>query len=83
MSKTFFLKKEMSDFEQDGFVIVRGMYSGAEIADLSDQINRLVARGPELGKEMFYFEDSLLEKGKRVLSRIERFVDFDERRRFI
>ena len=67
----------VSDFKRDGFVVVRGMYNAREMAELSKNIDALVAKGPELGKEMFYYEDSLLEKGKRVLSRVEKFADFN------
>ena len=68
----------VSDFKRDGFVVVRGMYDPREIAELSKSIDALVSKGPELGKEMFYYEDSLLEKGKRVLSRVEKFADFNK-----
>ena len=70
--------KELSDYRRDGFVVVRGMYSPAEIRALSDRIDAFSTRKPEFGKQMVYWEDSLLEKGKRVLSRIEKFTDYDE-----
>ena len=72
-----FSPKEMLDYRRDGFVIVHGMYSPKEIERLSDDVEALVARGPLPGKDMFYNEDSLLEKEKRMLSRIEKFADFN------
>ena len=77
LSKRYFSEKEMSDFNRDGFVVVRAMYDASEIRELSRLVDALVARGPEPGKEMFYNEDSLLEKGGKVLSRIEKFADFN------
>lgn len=73
----FFTEKDMSDYKRDGFLVVSKMYSSAEIDVLSQAVDRMVTRGPIAGKEMFYYEDSLLEKGKRVLSRIEKFTDSD------
>lgn len=77
MKTAFFSAKELADFQRDGFVVVRGMYATREIEDLASRIDELIAKGPGSGKEMFYYEDSLLEKGRRVLSRVERFADSD------
>ncbi len=78
MKPVYFSSQELSDFERDGFVVVRGMYDAREMKELSQNIDALVAKGPVFGKEMFYYEDSLLEKGKRVLSRVEKFADSNE-----
>ncbi len=75
MSKAYFSHEQVSDFERDGFLVVKGMYDAAEMKKLSEAIDAMIAKGPAFGKEMFYFEDSLLEKGKRVLSRVEKFAD--------
>ena len=71
----YFSRKELESFKRDGFVVVRGMLASPEIERLSRAIDGLVAKGPVLGAEMFYYEDSLLEKGGRVLSRIEKFAE--------
>ena len=82
--KKYFSEKEIASYRRDGFVVVRGLYDVREIRELARWIDALLAKGPESGKEMFYLEDSLLEKGRRVLSRIERFADFNaEMRGFI
>lgn len=70
--------QQMADFERDGFVVIRGMYSASEIAEMSGWIDDLVARKPEKGKWMPYFEDSKLEPGKKILSRLEKFAEFHE-----
>ena len=72
----YFSPKELADFHRDGYILARGMYSDAEIGHLSGWIDSLVKRGPVFGKEMFYFEESVLDKDKKVLSRVEKFSEF-------
>ena len=50
-----------SEFERDGYVVVKKMYSPEEIKQVSDWMDALVDRGPKQGAEMFYYEDSLLK----------------------
>ena len=64
-------------FERDGFVIVRGAFSAGEAAAHARAIDALAARPLEAGRQMVYFEDSLVAPGARVLSRIEKFVECD------
>src|SRR4051812_33583798 len=78
MKAPYFSAQDLARFEADGFVVVRGMYSADEIGELSGRIAAFAARPPSAGKEMVYFEQSLAEKGKKILSRIEKFVDYDE-----
>ena len=74
----------MNNFSRDGFVIVRRMYDAREVQRLSGWIDELAARKPESGREMVYFEDSLLNADERVLSRIEKFIDtHEDLRKFI
>ncbi len=68
-------KEQLEDFDRDGFLVLPAMYSGAEIDRLSTWIDELSTKLPEAGREMIYFEDSLTEPGKRILSRIEKFAD--------
>ncbi len=67
--------QETAAFERDGFLVIRGMYSPAEIAQVSRWTDELASRTPARGREMAYYEDSLTEKGKRILSRIENFSE--------
>jgi len=64
-------------FERDGFVIVRGAFSAGEAAAHVRAIDALAARPLDAGRQMVYFEDSLVAPGARVLSRIEKFVECD------
>ena len=76
--------KEIADFERDGFVIFRGLYSRKEMGEVGRWSDELAASKPRPGHEMAYYEDSLAEKGKRILSRIEKFAGVHEGfRRFV
>ena len=75
MKTAYFSSKDLADFKRDGFVVLKGMYNASEMKRFSAAIDELIVRGPAFGREMFYFEDSLLEKGKRVLSRVEKFAE--------
>src|SRR5260221_13967453 len=66
---------ELERLGRDGFLVRRAMYSRAEMGEVSSWIDRLVAAAPRAGKEMPYYEDSLNEPGRRILSRIEKFAD--------
>lgn len=71
-------RSQLDDFKRDGFLVIRGMYGADEMRRLTAWIDEISSRKPEAGKQMAYFEDSLTEKGKRILSRIEKFVDYHE-----
>lgn len=68
---------QLADFERSGFLILRGYFSVAQIEQAGAAIHALAARPPRTGHEMVYFEDSVTEPGRRVLSRIEKFVEED------
>jgi 2-aminoethylphosphonate dioxygenase len=70
--------QQMADFDRDGFVIIRQMYSPAEAAEMARWIEELLARPMEKGKTMLYYEDSRLEPGKRIVSRLEKFSEFHD-----
>src|SRR5215510_7992694 len=77
ISPTAQLSQQQNDFRRDGFLIVPGLFRRDEIARHGASIDALVARPPEIGKQMAYYEASLLVPGSRVLSRIERFVEYE------
>lgn len=71
----FMTRQQTADFERDGFVIIRQMYTLEEIAEISSWIDELLGRTPEKGGTMLYYEDSKLEPGKRIVSRLEKFAE--------
>jgi ectoine hydroxylase-related dioxygenase (phytanoyl-CoA dioxygenase family) len=69
--------EQVAQFHRDGFLLVRGMYSADEVADISDWTDA-VASYPEVpGKYMMYFEKSQAD-GSRILCRIENFVPYHD-----
>ena len=69
--------EQVAQFERDGFLVVRGMYSPKEVADISEWTDA-VANYPEVpGKYMMYFEKSQVDDS-RILCRIENFVPYHE-----
>lgn len=69
---------QLSEFQRDGFLVLRGFFPQTRIGTVGDAIAAIAARPPRAGHEMVYFEDSVTEPGRRVLSRIERFIEEDE-----
>jgi ectoine hydroxylase-related dioxygenase (phytanoyl-CoA dioxygenase family) len=68
---------QVEQFRRDGFLVVRGMYSADEVADISAWTDE-VASYPEVpGKYMMYFEKSKSD-GSRILCRVENFVPYHE-----
>ena len=77
MTTNYFSPRDLDQFKRDGFIIVRGVYGIKEIRALSRQIDELASRPPEKGKQMVYYEESLARPGEKILSRIEKFADYD------
>ncbi|HEY1794417.1 MAG TPA: phytanoyl-CoA dioxygenase family protein [Opitutaceae bacterium] len=69
---------QIDGFRRDGFLILRGHFPAERISRVGSAIDALAARPPRAGHEMAYYEDSVTEPGRRILSRIEKFVEEDE-----
>jgi len=76
-SETILSKEQVEQFNRDGFLLVRGMYSPEETAAISDWTNEVAAYPEVPGKYMMYFEESQADQS-RILCRIENFVPFHE-----
>ena len=73
---THILQSALEDFHRDGFVLVKGLFAREEMKAITAAIDA-VADYPEIpGKYMMYFEDSLTQPGKRLLSRVEDFCPY-------
>ena len=69
--------EQIEQFHRDGFLVVRGMYSPDEVADIGAWTDE-VANYPEVpGKYMMYFEKSRVDES-RILCRIENFVPYHQ-----
>jgi ectoine hydroxylase-related dioxygenase (phytanoyl-CoA dioxygenase family) len=71
-------KDQLSDFERDGFLVVKGLYDAEEMRAITAWTDE-VSNYPEVpGKYMMYFEQSRLEQNQRILSRLEDFEPYHE-----
>lgn len=68
---------QRSDFDRDGYLALPGLFTPEEIARVGAAIDQLAARPPSKGNEMAYFEQSVTEPARQVLSRIEKFIEHD------
>jgi len=74
----YFLPDDLAAFERDGFITVRGLIPADEMAQVSRWAED-VESWPEVpGRAMMYFEKSLLDPAKRIISRIENFYPYHE-----
>jgi len=76
-SERILSKEQVDQFNRDGFLLVRSMYSPQEIQAISEWTDEVAARPEVAGKYMMYFETSR-DDGGRILCRIENFVPFHE-----
>ena len=71
-------KEQLTDFERDGFLVVKGLYDEDEMRNVRAWTEE-VTRYPEVpSKYMMYFEQSKLDENKRILSRMEDFEPYHE-----
>ncbi len=69
---------QVSEFRRDGYVFVPELFDGQRMADVTRWTEEVVALPQLPGKQMVYYEDSLVEPGARVLSRIENFSPYHD-----
>ncbi len=70
--------QHLADFARDGFVVVRGMFSPDEMADIEAWTDEVEAYPEIPGKYMMYFEESLKGTGERLLNRLENFYPYHD-----
>jgi ectoine hydroxylase-related dioxygenase (phytanoyl-CoA dioxygenase family) len=69
-------KQQIEEFDRDGYVIVRGLYTDDELRQITEWTEE-VTTWPEIpGKYMMYFEKSQLDPNQRILSRMEDIEPF-------
>jgi len=68
--------EQIEDFKSSGFLVIRNLYDAERMKTITAWTEE-VASYPEVpGKYMMYFEESKLEPGKRILSRMEDIEPF-------
>jgi uncharacterized protein YukE len=70
--------QHQSDFARDGFVVVRGMFSADEMAEIARWTDEVEAYPEIPGKYMKYFEKSLKGSSERLLNRLENFYPYHD-----
>ena len=68
--------KQLLDFENDGYLIVRGAFGPSDIKLLRTWSEELVARPEEPGKHWVYHEKSKLDESVDLINRIENISPF-------
>ena len=76
--RSYFSDAETAAFGRDGFVVVRGLYDAAAMADIAAWTDDIQARPETPGKWMKYFDDSLTAPGIRILNRVENFCPYHD-----
>ncbi|MEL7115239.1 MAG: phytanoyl-CoA dioxygenase family protein [Pseudomonadota bacterium] len=76
-TKTVLSAEHIEDFKRDGYVVVRGLYSADEVAEMVSWTEDLAASPEVVGLDWKYFEKSAADQS-RILSRIENFVPFHD-----
>jgi len=79
MENDVLTKEQVEKYHNDGFLKVDQMFSHEEIEEISQAINELAEAEPTPGKHWMYFEQSLKDKEKKIINRIEKFVEHNEK----
>ncbi len=70
-------QEQIATFHRDGYLIVRGLYSAQEMAEISRWADDIAAYTEAPGRYMMYFESSKLD-GSCILNRMENFYPYHE-----
>ena len=75
--KNFFSPSDLNEFKNNGFVIVRSLFSEEEMSVVKKHTHDLLEEKPKVGRQMVYLEENLKNPGKKQVSRIENFFPFN------
>ncbi len=78
MQRSILSAAQIEQFQRDGYLLVREMYSADEAAQIAEWTDAVTAYPEVPGKYMMYYEDSLSGPHRRILSRIENFVPYHQ-----
>lgn len=67
--------REKAEFQRSGILVKRKLIPGDEITRILESYENVQDADADAHDEFFYYEDSLLEPGRRILRRIERVSD--------
>ncbi len=63
--------RQLDEYRRDGFLVLRGLFSSAECADLGRILDELAVPPRAPGKSRWYSDDEAAAEGRVVLSRVE------------
>jgi 2-aminoethylphosphonate dioxygenase len=69
---------QIDRFARDGFVVVPDLYSAEDMHTVAAWTAEISAWPEMPGRHMVYYEDSVLETGKRIVQRIENFAPYHQ-----
>lgn len=67
---------ELSEFNRNGFLTIRNFLEPERCRELMWWTEEITAAPQVPGRHMVYYEDSLIEPGRRIVQRIENFCPF-------
>ncbi len=77
----YLTEEDIEKYKQDGFLVKKKFYNENEILEIRQWVYDYGAKNPEdweKGEEMGYYETSLIN-GKRILTRLENFIDYHKK----
>ena len=72
------ISSQIESFENDGFLIVKDVFSPENIKDLTKWSDEVLAMPEKSGKQWVYHEKSLKENDVKLISRIEKIAPFHD-----
>ncbi len=72
----YLTQEQIDNYNRDGYLIVRGFYNQAQIEKIIAWVKEVQAYPDAPGKYQRYYEESLVEKNKRMLNRLENFAPY-------
>ena len=74
--RTALTARDASAFQRNGFLLVRSFLNREQLAEVRRWTNEIAAEPEIPGRQMVYYEDSLIEPDRRIVQRIENFCPF-------
>ena len=71
-------KEQIEEFKSTGFLVIRNLYNAERMQEITKWTEEVTNYPEVAGNVMMYFEQSQLEAGKRILSRIEDIEPFHQ-----
>ena len=77
----YLTEQQIKKYQNDGFLLLKNFFTKDELEQTNKTIEKFTKMKPndwEPGKEMAYYETSTSNENERILSRIEKYVDYHQ-----